>query len=245
MRSAFTIITLLLATAAHGATCPDTANGETQEDCPWAGIARGLSELAQTKRLTAEDLKQASPSLFQQITRDAEETSLKALWGTSINYDEFAKGVIVDPAILKVLAETFRVKLTDSMLAEHLSNAGMEHTYGYLFSRLKTAFGYKRARWVRGDLERGFDLPVGTLGPQAPQASGGSFFSNVTYFFGRIAFRDDPGLLRTLEKHSSGVAKCLREFDYSSLKPIRFEESIPSKGIVLVGSPGTELEFAL
>lgn len=224
---------LALATSSAYAICPDTARGETQEDCPWAGIARALSQQAQTRRLTPADLEQASPSLSKQIAHDSREIALKALWGKSINYDELANAIIIDPAILKTLASAFRVKLTDAMLAEHLSHAGMEHTYGYLFSNLKTSFGYKRARWVHGDIERGFGLPVGTFGPQAPEVSGGTLFSNVTYFFGRIAFHDDAGALKILENHSGGVAKALREFNYLLLKPVRFEETIPSKGVVL------------
>ncbi len=215
------------------AVCPDSSLGETQEDCPWGGIARALSQEAQSRPLHPSDLKQAAPALYPQIERDGKLGTLKGLWGTSINYDELAKGIIIDPAILKMLAETFRVKLTDAMLADHLSHAGMEHTYGYLFSTLKTAFGYKRARWVHGDTERGFGFPVGTLGPQAPEVSGGTLFVNATWFMGHIAFREEPANLQILKRHENDVAKVLRDFDFTSLKPIRLEETIPSKGVVL------------
>src|SRR6185437_3416867 len=112
-------------------------------------------------------------------------------------------------------------------------HAGMEHTYGYLFSTLKTAFGYKRARWVHGDTERGFGLQVGALGPDTPKVSGGSLFSNATYFFGRIAFRDNPELLAALKRGSKAVAKQILQFDYTSLKTIRLEETIASKNVSL------------
>src|SRR5205823_4357190 len=108
------------------------------------------------------------------------------LWGTSINYDELAKAIIVHPAILRALDKSFvshapmEVQNIDAQAPESvatarllgvapthdpaghpLAHAGMEHTYGYLFSVLKTSFGYKRARWVSGESERGFGLKTG------------------------------------------------------------------------------------
>jgi hypothetical protein len=211
------------------ATCPDASLGEIQEDCPWAGIARGLSLLAQSRELTPADLKAAAPDLYTQINRDSAQNQLKGLWGQSINYDELAKGIILDPAILKVLAKTFQV----AWVSDRIAHAGVEHTYGYLFSTLKTAFGYKRARWVHGDTERGFGLPVGTLSPAAPSAGGSSLFSNATFFFGKIAFRNDPATLKVLVANSPGIPKALQNFGYSSLKTIRLEETITSKNVVL------------
>lgn len=232
MHKIFIILGLMVTSSspALAANCPDSSLAETQEDCPWAGIARALSEQG---KLGAIDLiaalKDSAPELAAEISRDSHATQYKTLWGKSINFDELAKGIIIDPAILKALAKAFHVHY----ISDRLSHAGMEHTYGYLFSNLKTAFGYKRARWVHGDTERGFGLTVGTLGPEAPKVSGGSLFSNATYFFGRIAFRDDAKLIRVLEKHAGGVAKSLRHFDYSILKPSRLEETIASKNVVI------------
>jgi hypothetical protein len=175
------------------------------------------------------DLKDASPDLYSQINLDSARADYKDLWGQSINYDELAKGIIVDPAILKVIAKTLQV----SWVSDRIAHAGMEHTYGYLFSNLKTSFGYKRARWVHGDTDRGFGLPIGTLGPNAPSVGGGTLFSNATFFFGRIAFRNDPASLKQLLAHASDASKALQDFKFSSLKPVRLEETIPSKNIVL------------
>lgn len=208
-------------------TCPDTAQAETQEDCPWAGIARTLSERAEQGGVL--DLKTAAPELCSQIRRDSRNATFKSLWGESINFDELAKGIIVDPPTLKALAQEFKVPY----ISDRISHAGVEHTYGYLFSTLKTAFGYKRARWVHGDTDRGFGLVPGTLSPEAPKTSGGTLFSNASYFFGRIAFRTDRRELRQLKSHSSGVAESLRKFNYSVLKPVRLEEVIPSKDVIL------------
>ena len=210
-------------------SCPDASLGELQEDCPWAGIARGLATEAQSHELSPADLKEAAPDLYAQISRDAAQTQLKGLWGQSINYDELAKGIILNPAILKVLSKSFQVP----WISDRIAHAGMEHTYGYLFSTLKTAFGYKRARWVHGDTERGFGLPAGTLSPAAPSAGGSTLFANATFFFGKIAFRNDAATLKVLVANCTGVPKALQSFAFSSLKTIRLEETLASKNVVL------------
>lgn len=87
----------------HNSACPDTSQGETQKDCPWASIARTLSQLAGSEK----------------------DVSL-----------------------------------------------------------------------VRNEIESGFELPRGTLGPR-PRS--GTFFQNVTYFVGSIAFRNDPTELAAIK----------------------------------------------
>jgi hypothetical protein len=196
-------------------------------------------------------LKQLVPDLDHALQADARRDAWKALWGRSINYDELAHGVIVHPAILAAIAERFGLRspmilmnfkadaIKDSPAAQALGkpvttdpaghqlvHAGMEHTYGYLFSVLKTSFGYKRARWVRGEIEKGFGLEPGLLGP-APQA--GTLFSNVTYFAGHIAFRGEPAKLALLRKGGKDLPAAIRDFDYSKLAPVRVEETVEAK----------------
>jgi hypothetical protein len=201
------------------ATCPNTTLGETQEDCPWAEISR----------TSPFDLKKEDPTLATQITTDGERHQLKNLWGQSINYDELAHGIILDPILLKSLSQLFKTP----WISDRVTHAGLEHTYGYLFSTLKTAFGYKRARWVHGDIERGFSMTVGTFGPHASETSGGTLFSNVTYFFGEIAFRNDPIPLATLKRFAdmtpNAFAEGVKNFNYSSLKTVRLEETIANE----------------
>jgi hypothetical protein len=205
------------------AVCPDPSLGETSEDCPFAEIAR--TEQAGGKF----DLKHSDPLLYGQLLQDAQHSGMKSLWGQSSNFDELAKATIVDPPILKSLAELFKTP----WISDQISHAGLEHVYGYLFSTLKTDFGYKRARWVRGEMEGGFGLKEGTLSPETPSGSGGTLFQNVTYFFGRIAFRDDPLRLKTLERDSPEVAKQVKGFNYAELKTQRLEEIIASQKVMI------------
>jgi hypothetical protein len=54
------------------------------------------------------------------------------------------------------------------------------HTYGYLFSQLKTAYGLKGKRWVESRMDERLGLQAGMFSPLAPQ---GEFASNVTAAF--------------------------------------------------------------
>ncbi len=200
-------------------TCPDTTLGETAEDCPWAAVAKALEERAQRRGSLRQPLKELVPGLMDQIHRDARRPDWKKLWGRSLNYDEYAKGIIVDPAILDALAKEMQVPPRN----ERIVHAGMEHIYGYLFSTLKTSFGYKRARWVRDDIEVGFGLPRGTLGPSPRE---GTLFSNATFFFGKIAFRDAGRELKQIVQGEIGVASELRSMPYADLKILRLEETV-------------------
>lgn len=233
--------------------CPDPLVGETQSDCPWAGVARLLiakADAGQDKRV-GKYLKQLLPDLDRALRSDSRRESWKNLWGRSINFDELANGVIVHPAILQALDDRFKshapsildniradsVKDFDSakLLGTHaatdtlghpLAHAGLEHTYGYLFSVLKTSFGYKRARWVEGEIERGFGLPSGVFGPRP---SRGTLFSNITYFIGQIAFRGEERTVALLRKDSGQLPLELRNFDFSKIRPVRLEETVEVK----------------
>jgi hypothetical protein len=151
------------------------------------------------------------------------------LWGYCINFDELAKGIIISPKIIDPLIDWFSPPSGKPFVANdrEINHAGIQHTYGYLFSNLKTSFGYKRARWVRDTLDRGFGLPIGTLSP-LPKA--GSLFSNATYFAGRIAFKGDADLLKTLDKDAAkAVSPAILKYDFDSLKPIRLEETVKTE----------------
>jgi hypothetical protein len=169
--------------------CPDRALGQTAEDCPWATIAGRWNG--------SKTLKADASGIHDQIAEDAKVPTLKQLWGKSINFDELAKSEIVKPEILRTLEELFfENSLPDESFTENqhrLAHAGLMHTYGYLFSNLRTQFGYKRARWVRGEIESAFDLPVGSMGPRTRK---GTLLSNVTGFAGQVAFRDQPESLK-------------------------------------------------
>jgi hypothetical protein len=240
-------------TLAAAPVCPDTQAGETERDCPWAGVARTLIAQADSghERDVGNSLKQLLPDLDRSLQEDSRRQGWKRLWGQSINYDEFAHGIIVHPAILGALGQRFGIRAPMTLThvraegakegmgsellgkpssldpAGHpLAHAGLEHTYGYLFSVLKTSYGYKRARWVDGEIEEGFGIKPGLLGPR-PAA--GTLFSNVTYFAGRIAFRDEPGRLAILKAGAKALPAEVRDFDFSKVHPIRLEETVQAK----------------
>lgn len=203
-------------------SCPDLTKAETSEDCPWASVSRALTSDIHSRVSTEEMLASLLPQLDRQLKIDAQLEGYKSLWGQSLNYDEYAKEEIVEPKVLDAIFKEAKAPKRD----DRVVHAGLEHTYGYLFSNLKTPFGYKRARWVRGDIESGFGLPRGTLGPATKE---GTLFSNLTYFAGKIAFRDEPSRLKAIEDGREHVATTLRDFNFDSLKVARLTERVAIK----------------
>ena len=212
--------------------CPLPDSGETAKDCPWAGAARTLIEAAKTGQPIDVLFEKILPGVSKQIRTDATATGMLGSWGRSLNFDEYAKAMIVNPALLTTIYQTAGIPrpiepgYTEWTGVQH---AGLEHTYGYLFSLLRTSFGYKRARWVQGEIETGFDLPPGVL---SPLTADGSLLANITYFAGRIAFaRDRTGAedsreLAAIELERDHAAKAVVDFDYSKLKRTRVLETV-------------------
>lgn len=199
--------------------CPKVDSGETSEDCPYAGVARLLIEEGKTGESVLPKLTELLPSIVSQLDVNSNNEIYKSAWGESINYDELAKGIIVEPAILNALAQALKVIPPNGKTV----HAGMEHTYGYLFSVLKTPYGFKRARWVKDDIESGFALVRGTLGPSPDQ---GTLFSNVTYFIARIAFRDNAKAMTKIMFASEKVAQRIKAIDFKKLQIRRLEEIV-------------------
>lgn len=200
-----------------GGHCPDATQGETSEDCPWAEASRALSAGASSGKSLRATLEKQLPQWVEQLKKDSTLIRWKNLWGKSLNFDEFAKASILDPRIYEALNELFVAPPS----ADPIVHAGLEHTYGYILSTLKTPYGFKRSRWVSGEIERGFGLPANTFGATPTE---GTLFSNVTYFMGRIAARDNQQALRALETHRDRAARGLREFPSLGLKTRRIRE---------------------
>ena len=150
-------------------------------DCPWAALSR---EMLAGNGDPWNVLKEKAPKFAQQVEAEKGASSLKAIWGRSINFDENTKATIVPEEIIDDIFKHFQVPPREGRVV----HAGAEHIYGYLFSNFKTPFGYKRARWVRADIENGFALERGTLGPAPSQ---GAFFSNVTSLLAKLALGKD------------------------------------------------------
>ena len=153
--------------------CPDPSLHETLADCPWAAISRAA-------RADARVIASAAPALWAGMARDAKASALHTAWGQSRNVDEHEHAPIVDAGVLSALGAQLGVPGSGEVV-----HAGLQHTYGYLFSTLWTAFGYKRARWVDGELERGLGLAPGLLGPSPPT---GTLYANVTCVLARLVF---------------------------------------------------------
>jgi hypothetical protein len=199
--------------------CPAVIEKGTQEsaaDCPWAGMARLMNDASSDNQIISV-LEKYEPRLLENIKADAASKTITSLWGTSLNFDEGAKDIILRPQVYNALAKIFHVQKQDGKVV----HAGTEHTYGYLFSNLDTPFGYKRARWVVPDIEKGFGLAAGDI---SPVPSSGTMLANATFFFGSIAFRDDAVALKKLA--DVNAAPDIKAFDYSKLPAGRVSETI-------------------
>jgi hypothetical protein len=105
----------------------------------------------------------------------------------------------------------------------------MEHTYGYLFSLLGTKFGFKRARWVKDDIESGLGLPRGLIGPDPAE---GTLLRNVTCLAGGIALKDDAAAPPPLA--GAGCPAILRKYAAARIPRLRLVETValPGRGTV-------------
>lgn len=163
--------------------CPRQDLGESAQDCPWAGWVREFGR-AGARGLELPD------SIRISLQRDREDAALRDAWGLSQNFEESAGAEIVQREILTALTQGYGVEF-EQRGPRSVVHAGLIHTYGYLLSNLKTPYGFKRARWVSGRLEKGLFLPVQSLGPEAHTLSErATLLSQVTYLMLRIALRD-------------------------------------------------------
>lgn len=126
-------------------------------------------------------LRSLCGSVASQIETDARRRGPLSFWGRSVNCDEITKTDIVDPAVIAVLG-----RIAGKTLSSTTPHAGLQHTYGYLFSVIQTPYGMKRDRWTETGLEAALDIPPDSLGPQP---SSGTLLTNATWLAGRIAFR--------------------------------------------------------
>jgi hypothetical protein len=200
--------------------CPDTTLGETAQDCPWAAIARVLPTASDIDAVLAE----TAPALFEEMKSDAKHPALLDLWGRAINFNALAGGGFsTDPILAPAISDDLNALFGVAPRKDRVTHAGVQHTYGYLFSVLQTPFGYKRARWVDGSVNAGFGLPAGTLGPMP---NDGTLFGNATYLAGEIAFSGEPET-KTLAATTDGVSTSIQKLDVTTLKVTRLTEVAP------------------
>jgi hypothetical protein len=216
---------------AHG-ICPDLTKGEKESDCPWADEARTLVEATSQNVNLPNLMKERLPELVAKLQADQKLAGYAGLWGFSRNRDESSPTInTVHPDILNSI---YILLGTNPVAPETIVHpAGLIHTYGYLFSLLQTPYGYKRARWVDGQIEQALDLPTRTISPIPDK---GSLLANVTYLAaqltsGKAQKAEDrrTGFMQKIENQKSLVSPALVSFDYSSLSPITVQERVEWK----------------
>ena len=156
----------------------------------------------------ADMLARLCPEVVQQISRDRGPGGPLIFWGKCRNVDEVAEQVIVAPAILEAI-----FYVAGQTLECQYPHAGLQHTYGYLFSIIDTPYGKKRDRWTGTSLESGLGLPLTVL---APSPEEGTLLSNVTWLAGTIAFQG--------HKRFSWLKRCLPRrvaYGYASIASSR------------------------
>jgi len=119
---------------------------------------------------TAKTLEDELPGLRRNLK--IARTVSERYWTDCTIFDELAKGEILEEKVMKALGIPREV--TGGVAH---APAGVMHTYGYLFSQLKTAYGLKGKRWIESRLDERLGLPAGTF---SPLASEGEFASNLT-----------------------------------------------------------------
>lgn len=144
---------------------------------PLRSLTRRLNALADDPGFGAEALQTAlqvsHPALLARILEDAQCPGRFAAWGQSSNLERDANRELVHPRLLGALCGLAGLDPPKASV----TNAGLLHTYGYLLSNRRTAFGYKRERWTRPVLEAGLNLRPGLLSP-VPES--GTLLGNLT-----------------------------------------------------------------
>lgn len=172
---------------------------------------------ASDRELAAQRLRKRLPDLYNHIQLARQRPSVVRLWGCSRNFDEHARQTIVDPGILAVLSDLTGIEMEGDIL-----HAGLQHTYGYLFSLIETPFGFKRDRWTNGELDRAFGFSSSVLHAIPDE---GTLLFNATWFLGRIAFRGCRREMDRLRPLRSRVDPALLDFNYRRLHVSRLTES--------------------
>jgi len=196
-----------------------TLTFSTSDDQYWSEL---VTKSADSQISILSLLQNKNPLLYNQIIKDSTDPVLLDLWGQSLNFDSGAKKQIISDQIISDLQAKFGIKNDNKIV-----HAGITHTYGYLFSILETPYGFKRKRWTDPTLNYAFSFKGNAL---SPQTEDGTMLSNITYFAGRLAFRNAESK-KALGKLKN-VSKEVLNFDYSKLKSTVLEEQMMNKGVI-------------
>jgi hypothetical protein len=192
----------------------------------WYDTAQKMAAATSHEEMS-EILNRYLPGFISGMEKDSTQNrNLLDLWGLSRNIDEshLSTGTRTVPAnVIQFLNSILKVNYDTNSVFGH---AGLTHTYGYLMSNLQTPFGFKRARYVAGELEAGFGLPAGIFSGLPTQ---GTLLSNLTNFAGMIAFRDHPELQQYLKTEVPAIAN----FEFHKLNSQRLIELIQTERYTL------------
>jgi hypothetical protein len=156
----------LVALLAGAARTAESARPPVERRAPDYAVLHGRLLAGET----AADLEDALPGLAKKLA--AARAVSASDWTDSLVRDELAGGDILPGEVLVGLG----IPVAVSSGVAHVP-AGVMHTYGYLFSQLKTAYGLKGRRWTHSYLDARLGLPLGTFSPRPPR---GEFLANVT-----------------------------------------------------------------
>lgn len=185
--------------------------------------AQKMIAAAERGQAVAPLLVRLCPGIARQIRRDRRHPKLFGFWGRCANVDEIVGKTIVHPAIPETIG-----KLAGVPMRGRFVHAGLQHTYGYLFSVLETPYGRKRDRWISTSLERGFGIDESLLGESPRQ---GTLLANLTWFLGQIVHRGRHRSLRALGRIAAAVARELVDYDFARLAVCRIVETAALPGI--------------
>ena len=183
--------------------------GETAVDCPWAEVGRD-----------PQALRRIAPAIVDELARDARVPALLAAWGSALDYNQAPDGTLGSEPIVPLALSDELARLAGAPpRRDRVVHAGVQHTYGYLFSVLPTPYGFKRARWVDPAIDSGLGLPRGTIAP-VPRA--GTLLGNVTWLAGSIAFAGEP---ERAALSTALVSPALQALDIAALHVVRITET--------------------
>lgn len=183
--------------------------------------AKAMTAAVRASGAAAAALEKHCPAVFAEIVTDAASPDLFSLWGRSFNFDENAGKTIVAPEIVAAVGRLAGVPMRGRAV-----HAGLLHTYGYLFSSIKTPYGLKRDRWLSQSLEQGLGLEESLL---SDRPHSGTLLGNATWLFGQIAFHGHPAALRRLKSCGASVAAELRDRDFTNKQNLRIVEETTTR----------------
>jgi hypothetical protein len=195
---------------------PQRNDGQVASTRRLVAAAQAMAEAAARGRSVVRTLKAMCPHVYRQIVADGRQPARLACWGRSVNVDENTREVIVHPAILQGIGT-----LAGVPMAGRGVHAGLEHTYGYLFSLIDTPYGPKRDRWITPDLENAFGVEP-SVWSESPKT--GTLLGNLTYFLARVLADGEPRALSRCTDLARDVAPDLLHLDYSGLSRQRIVE---------------------